>query len=152
MEACQIQIHLQIGKCVNVAGASHFVGLTFTDDTSVTPLIGPSAGLDDVISMMNNGNDSIHLRLPITTLTLQCHRLAAARGVDITVVIHEPESGGRLQCWPEPRNPWELEMGIEVMQFHLLLHLLTSTCTQRLQNIHLKFGSVQKLEVIISAK
>ena len=87
--------------------------------------------------MMNNANDSIHLhvyQLHDTYLAMSLIE-AAARGVDITVVIHEPESWwGDYNVGQSLGIAWELEnVGIEVMNSHLLLHLLTSTCTQRLQ-------------------
>ena len=48
----------------SVAGASHFCGInTFSDDTDVIPLIGPEHGLDELITMVNEATDSIHLHV-----------------------------------------------------------------------------------------
>ena len=118
----------------SVAGASHFCGLnTFTDDTDVTPLIGPDAGLDEVISMINSATDSIHLHVyQLHDAYLSMALIEASnRGVDITVVIHEPETGGEITTLGKALGiAWELEnAGITVMQFttHPRLHINTST-------------------------
>ena len=133
----------------SVAGASHFCGInTFTDDTSVTPLIGPSAGLDDVVTMMNNANDSIHLhvyQLHDTYLAMSLIE-AAARGVDITVVIHEPETWwGDYNVAQSLGIAWELEnVGIEVMQF-------SSSSSSPYQYVHSKVAVVDSSQVWISS-
>ncbi len=133
----------------SVAGASHFCGInTFTDDASITPLIGPTAGLDEVITMMNNANDSIHLHIYQFHDTYLAMSLieAESRGVDITVVIHEPED------WWSDYNvgqslgiAWELEnAGIEVMQF-------SSSSSSPYQYVHSKVAVVDSSQVWISS-
>ena len=133
----------------SVAGASHFCGInTFTDDASVTPLIGPSAGLDEVITMMNNANDSIHLHIYQFHDAYLAMSLidAASRGVDITVVIHEPEDWwGDYNVGQSLGIAWELEnAGIEVMQF-------SSSSSSPYQYVHSKVAVVDSSQVWISS-
>ena len=133
----------------SVAGASHFCGInTFTDDTDVIPLIGPDAGLDEVITMINEATDSIHLhvyQLHDTYLTMSLIE-AASRGVDITVVIHEPETWwGDYNIGQSLGMAWELEnAGISVMQF-------TSSSSSPYQYIHSKIAVVDSSQVWISS-
>tara|TARA_B100000700_G_scaffold96240_1_gene108317 strand:- start:326 stop:2383 length:2058 start_codon:yes stop_codon:yes gene_type:complete len=133
----------------SVAGASHFCGInTFSDDTDVTPLVGPSAGLNEVITMMNDATDSIHLhvyQLHDTYLAMSLIE-AANRGVSITVVIHEPESWwGDYNVGQSLGIAWELEnAGIEVMQF-------SSSSSSPYQYIHSKVAVVDSSQVWISS-
>ena len=133
----------------SVAGASHFCGInTFTDDTSVIPLIGPESGLNDVMSMMDNANDSIHLhvyQLHHTKLAMSLIE-ASARGVDVIVVIHEPEDWwGDYNVGQSLGIAWELEnAGIEVMQF-------SSSSSSPYQYIHSKVAVVDSTHVWISS-
>ena len=133
----------------SVAGASHFCGInTFTDDTDVTPLIGPDAGLDEVISMINSATDSIHLhvyQLHDAYLSMALIE-ASSRGVDITVVIHEPETWwGDYNIGQSLGIAWELEnAGITVMQF-------TTSSSSPYQYIHSKIAVVDSTHVWISS-
>ena len=79
----------------SVAGASHFCGVTtFSDLANVIPLIAPEAGLDNVIAMLNGAQESIHLHVYHLHHVNLVYSLIQAqnRGVDVTVVIHEPET------------------------------------------------------------
>ncbi|MGB1589484.1 MAG: phospholipase D-like domain-containing protein, partial [Candidatus Poseidoniaceae archaeon] len=106
----------------SVAGASHFCGVnSFSDNANVTPLIAPEAGLDNVISMINSAQESIHVHV------YQLHHVnlvyalmqAQTRGVDVTVVIHEPENWWSQNEISQSRGmAYELEnSGVEVLQF-----------------------------------
>jgi phosphatidylserine/phosphatidylglycerophosphate/cardiolipin synthase-like enzyme len=133
----------------SVAGASHFCGInTFTDDTDVTPLIGPDAGLDEVISMINSATDSIHLHVyQLHDAYLSMALIEASnRGVDITVVIHEPETWwGDYNIGQSLGIAWELEnAGITVMQF-------TTSSSSPYQYIHSKIAVVDSTHVWISS-
>ena len=106
----------------SVAGASHFCGInTFSDDTGVIPLIGPDSGLNEVMTMLNGANDSIHLHVYQLHHTNLAMGLIDAnnRGVDVTVVIHEPESWWDSYTIGQSLGiAWELESyGIDVLQF-----------------------------------
>jgi phosphatidylserine/phosphatidylglycerophosphate/cardiolipin synthase-like enzyme len=133
----------------SVAGASHFCGVnTFSDDTTVTPLIGPSSGLDEVISLMDSANDSIHLHVyqfhhPNLAMALI---QASERNVEITVVIHEPEEWwGTYNVEQSLGIAWELEnAGIDVLQF-------SSSSTSPYQYIHSKVAVVDDEQVWISS-
>ena len=133
----------------SVAGASHFCGVnTFTDDTTVTPLIGPSSGLNEVITMLENANQSIHLHVyqlhhPDLVMSLI---EASIRGVEITVVIHEPESWwGSYDVEQSLGMAWELEnASIDVLQF-------TSSSTSPYQYIHSKVAVVDSAHVWIGS-
>ena len=125
----------------SVAGASHFCGInTFSDDTDVIPLIGPEHGLDELITMVNEATDSIHLHIyQLHDVYLAMSLMDASdRGVEITVVIHEPES-----WWTESTTSqslgiaWELEQkeNISVMQF-------TTSSSSPYQYIHSKISVV----------
>ena len=134
----------------SVAGASHFCGInTFSDDTDVIPLIGPEHGLDELITMVNEATDSIHLhiyQLHDVYLTMSLME-ASDRGVEITVVIHEPES-----WWTESTTSqslgiaWELEQkeNISVMQF-------TTSSSSPYQYIHSKISVVDSSKVWIGS-
>ena len=133
----------------SVAGASHFCGInTFTDDTDVTPLIGPDAGLDEVISMINSATDSIHLHVyQLHDAYLSMALIEASnRGVDITVVIHEPETWwGDYNIGQSLGIAWELEnAGITVMQF-------TTSSSSPYQYIHSKIAVVDSTHVWVSS-
>ena len=133
----------------SVAGASHFCGMnTFSDDTDVIPLIGPDAGLNEIITMLNQATDSIHLhvyQLHDTYLAMALIE-AANRGVDTTVVIHEPESWwGDYNIGQSLGIAWELEnAGINVMQF-------TTSSSSPYQYIHSKIAVVDSTQVWISS-
>ncbi|MDP6870301.1 MAG: lamin tail domain-containing protein [Candidatus Poseidoniaceae archaeon] len=133
----------------SVAGASHFCGVnTFSDDTTVTPLVGPSTGLDEVIELIDSSDDSIHLHV------YQLHHPALAmalieasnRGVDVTVVIHEPESWwGTYNVDQSMGIAWELEnVGIDVLQF-------SSSSNSPYQYLHSKIAVIDSESVWISS-
>ena len=133
----------------SVAGASHFCGInTFSDDTSVIPLIGPDHGLNEVITMLNEANDSIHLHV------YQLHHVnlamalieAQQRSVDVTVVIHEPESWWDGYTTGQSLGiAWELEnAGIDVLQF-------SSSSTSPYQYIHSKVAVIDAQKVWIGS-
>ena len=133
----------------SVAGASHFCGVnTFTDNTSVIPLIGPEDGMDEVIQMINHANDSIHLHV----YQLHHPKLAMAlidasnRGVEIIVVIHEPENWWSDSVVSQTLGiAWELEnAGIDVMQF-------TASSSSPYQYIHSKVAVVDSTQVWIGS-
>ena len=133
----------------SVAGASHFCGVnTFSEDTSVIPLIGPENGMDEVIHMINNANESIHLHV----YQLHHSKLAMAlidasnRDVEIVVVIHEPENWWSDSVTSQSLGiAWELEnAGIEVMQF-------TSSSSSPYQYIHSKVAVVDSTYVWIGS-
>jgi hypothetical protein len=115
----------------SVAGASHFCGVnTFSDDTTVTPLIGPDSGFSEVINLLADAEESIHLhvyQLHHPNLVMALIE-AANRDVDITVVIHEPETWwGDYNVEQSLAMAWELEnAGADVRQ-----HLHTNTFTLR---------------------
>ena len=133
----------------SVAGASHFCGLnTFSEDTSVIPLIGPDAGLNDVITMIDNAQDDIHLHVyqfHHTALAMSLME-AAQRDVDVTVVIHEPEEWwGAYNVGQSLGIAWELEnVGVEVLQF-------SSSSSSPYQYIHSKVAVVDSQQVWISS-
>lgn len=133
----------------SVAGASHFCGInTFSDDTSVIPLIGPDSGLDEVMTMLNAATDSIHLhvyQLHHTNLAMALID-AQNRGVDVTVVIHEPESWWDAYTIGQSLGiAWELESnGIDVLQF-------SSSSSSPYQYIHSKVAVVDSQQVWISS-
>jgi phosphatidylserine/phosphatidylglycerophosphate/cardiolipin synthase-like enzyme len=133
----------------SVAGASHFCGInTFSDDTSVIPLIGPDSGLDEVMTMLNAATDSIHLhvyQLHHTNLAMALID-AQNRGVDVTVVIHEPESWWDGYTVGQSLGiAWELESnGIDVLQF-------SSSSSSPYQYIHSKVAVVDSQQVWISS-
>ena len=133
----------------SVAGASHFCGInTFSDDTSVIPLIGPDHGLNEVITMLNEANDSIHLHV------YQLHHVnlamglieAQERGLDVTVVIHEPESWWDGYTVGQSLGiAWELEnAGIDVLQF-------SSSSSSPYQYIHSKVAVIDEQKVWIGS-
>ena len=106
----------------SVAGASHFCGInSFSDNANVTPLIAPEAGLDNVVSMINDAQQSIHVHI------YQLHHVnlayaliqAQTRGVEVTVVIHEPENWWSQSEISQSRGiAYELEnSGVDVLQF-----------------------------------
>ena len=133
----------------SVAGASHFCGVnTFSDDTTVTPLVGPSTGLDEVITMINGASDSIHLhvyQLHHPNLAMALIQ-ASDRGVDITVVIHEPEQWWDAYTVGQSLGiAWELENAdIDVLQF-------TSSSSSPYQYIHSKVAVVDSEQVWIGS-
>jgi phosphatidylserine/phosphatidylglycerophosphate/cardiolipin synthase-like enzyme len=67
--------------------------VTFDDATSITPLIAPEYGLMDLLNWIDGAQSSLHVHLYI----LQSSELAQAlidahdRGVDVVVVLNEPE-------------------------------------------------------------
>ena len=109
------------------------------------PLIGPDAGLDEVISMINSATDSIHLHVyQLHDAYLSMALIEASnRGVDITVVIHEPEtwwgimSSDKALALLGSRNA-----GITVMQF-------TTSSSSPYQYIHSKVAVVDSTHVWI---
>jgi len=133
----------------SVAGASHFCSInTFSDNTTVTPLIGPNAGLDEVITMINSASDSIHLhvyQLHHPNLAMALIQ-ASDRGVDITVVIHEPEEWwGSYNVGQSLGIAWELENAdVDVLQF-------SSSSSSPYQYIHSKVAVVDSEQVWISS-
>ena len=134
----------------SVAGASHFCGInTFSDDTDVIPLIGPDDGLDEVITMINQANVSINLHVyHLHDVYLAMSLMEASdRGVDITVVIHEPESWWTGSTTAQSLGiAWELEQkeNISVMQF-------TASSSSPYQYIHSKITVVDSAKVWISS-
>ena len=75
-------------------GASDFCAdSTFNDATMVTPLIAPEHGLMDIINWIDDAQNSLHVHIYI----LQSSELSQAlidaqnRGVEVTVVLNEPE-------------------------------------------------------------
>jgi phosphatidylserine/phosphatidylglycerophosphate/cardiolipin synthase-like enzyme len=133
----------------SVAGASHFCGVnTFSDDTSVIPLIGPDSGLDEVMTMLNEATDSIHLHVYQFHHTNLAMALIDAqnRGVDVTVVIHQPESWWDAYTVGQSLGiAWELESyGIDVLQF-------SSSSSSPYQYIHSKVAVVDSQKVWISS-
>ena len=133
----------------SVAGASHFCGVTsFSDVSNVTPLIAPEAGLDNIVSMLNNAQDNIHLHV------YQLHHVnlvyslmeAQNRGVDVTVVIHEPESWwSQSQVAQSDGMAYELEnSGVTVMQF-------SSSSSSPYQYLHSKVAVVDDSMVWIGS-
>lgn len=134
----------------SVAGASHFCGInTFSDDTDVIPLIGPDDGLDEVITMINHANVSINLHVyHLHDVYLAMSLMEASdRGVDITVVIHEPESWWTGSTTAQSLGiAWELEQkeNISVMQF-------TTSSSSPYQYIHSKITVVDSAKVWISS-
>ena len=106
----------------SMAGASHFCGTnTFSDYTNVTPLIGPDAGLAEVVEWIEGAQNSIHLHVyqihhPVLVFYLMA---AQERGVEVTVVIQEP-----VYWWAQNEEyqirgmMWEMsQAGIDVLQF-----------------------------------
>ena len=133
----------------SVAGASHFCGVnTFTDDTTVTPLIGPDSGFSDVINLLADAEESIHLhvyQLHHPNLVMALIE-AANRDVDITVVIHEPETWwGDYNVEQSLAMAWELEnVGANVLQF-------SSSSSSPYQYIHSKVAVVDSEHVWIGS-
>ena len=133
----------------SVAGASHFCGVnTFSDDTTVTPLIGPDSGFSDVINLLAGAEESIHLhvyQLHHPNLVMALIE-AANRGLDITVVIHEPETWwGDYNVEQSLAMAWELEnVGANVLQF-------SSSSTSPYQYIHSKVAVVDSEHVWIGS-
>lgn len=106
----------------STAGASHFCSSnTFTDNTNVTALISPEDGLEPVLSWIADAQETIHLHV------YQIHHPhlvqalidAEASGVEVTVVVHEPEEWwGDYSVGQSIGMMWELEQGgAEVLQF-----------------------------------
>ncbi len=124
----------------SMAGASHFCGVnTFSDDSSVTPLVGPEHGLNDLITILNQAQTDIHVHI------YQLHHSGLAqalidaenRGVEVTVVIHEPEDWwGTYSVGQSLGIAGELEnAGAEVLQF-------TSSSSSPYQYIHSKVAVI----------
>ena len=106
----------------STAGASHFCGInTFSDNSAVIPLVGPDNGLAELVEWIDDAEQSIHVHVyqfhhPVLAQALID---AQASGVEVTVVVHEPESwwddytvGQSLGIMYELDNA-----GIEVLQF-----------------------------------
>ena len=133
----------------SVAGASHFCGInTFSDDTTVTPLIGPDSGFSEVINLLGDAEDSIHLhvyQLHHPNLVMALIE-AANRDVDITVVIHEPETWwGDYNVEQSLAMAWELEnAGADVLQF-------SSSSSSPYQYVHSKVAVVDSEHVWIGS-
>ena len=75
-------------------GASDFCGeLGFDDATSITPLIAPEHGLMDLMNWIDGAQTSLHLHLYILQSSELTQALINAhiRGVDVVVVLNEPE-------------------------------------------------------------
>ena len=124
----------------SVAGASHFCGInSFSQDSVVTPLIGPEYGYSEVLNMIDSANISIHLHIYQLHHTGLAQALidASLRGVEVIVVIHEPEDWwGDYSVGQSNGIAWELEnAGAEVMQF-------TSSSSSPYQYIHSKIAVV----------
>ena len=75
-------------------GASDFCGdLEFNDATSITPLIAPEHGLMDLLNWIDAAETSLHVHLYILQSSELTQSLIDAhnRGVDVVVVLNEPE-------------------------------------------------------------
>ena len=133
----------------SVAGASHFCGLTsFSDLANVIPLIAPEAGLDNVIAMLNGAQESIHLHVYHLHHVNLVYSLIQAqnRGVEVTVVIHEPETWWSDSEVSQSKGmAYELEnSGVTVMQF-------SSSSSSPYQYLHSKISVVDESSVWIGS-
>ena len=75
-------------------GASDFCAdASFDDATTITPLIGPEYGLMDILNWIGDAQTSLHVHLYIIQSSELTQALidAQSRGVDVTVVLNEPE-------------------------------------------------------------
>ena len=75
-------------------GASDFCGdVQFDDATSITPLIAPEHGLMDLLNWIDGAQTSLHVHLYILQSSELMQALIDAhdRGVDVVVVLNEPE-------------------------------------------------------------
>ncbi|CAI8328495.1 MAG: Cardiolipin synthase B [Euryarchaeota archaeon UBA443] len=75
-------------------GASDFCAdYSFDDATSITPLIAPEHGLMDLLNWIDAAQTSLHVHLYILQSSELTQALTDAhnRGVDVTVVLNEPE-------------------------------------------------------------
>lgn len=75
-------------------GASDFCGdVTFNDATSITPLIAPEYGLMDLLNWIDGAQTSLRVHLYILQSSELTQALIDAnnRGVEVTVVLNEPE-------------------------------------------------------------
>ena len=124
----------------SVASASHFCGVnSFSDITNVTPLIAPESGIDNVIEMIDNSETSIHLHVYQLHHSYLVQSLidAKQRGVDVVIVIHEPENWwSEYDVSQSEGMAWELEnSGINVLQF-------SSSSSSPYQYLHSKIAVV----------
>ena len=75
-------------------GASDFCSdSSFDDATSITPLIAPEHGLMDILNWIGDAQTSLHVHMYIIQSSELTQSLidAQSRGVDVTVVLNEPE-------------------------------------------------------------
>ena len=75
-------------------GASDFCSdSSFDDATSITPLIAPEHGLMDILNWIGDAQTSLHVHMYIIQSSELTQALidAQSRGVDVTVVLNEPE-------------------------------------------------------------
>jgi len=75
-------------------GASDFCSdSTFDDATSITPLIAPEHGLMDILNWIGDAQTSLHVHMYIIQSSELTQALidAQSQGVDVTVVLNEPE-------------------------------------------------------------
>ena len=75
-------------------GASDFcTDTSFDDATIITPLIAPEHGLMDILNWIGDAQTSLHVHMYIIQSSELTQALidAQSRGVDVTVVLNEPE-------------------------------------------------------------
>ena len=75
-------------------GASDFCAdSSFDDATTITPLIAPEHGLMDILNWIGDAQTSLHVHMYIIQSSELTQALidAKSRGVDVTVVLNEPE-------------------------------------------------------------
>ena len=75
-------------------GASDFCAdASFDDATTITPLIAPEHGLMDILNWIGDAQTSLHVHMYIIQSSELTQALidAQSRGVDVTVVLNEPE-------------------------------------------------------------
>ena len=75
-------------------GASDFCAdASFDDATTITPLIAPEHGLMDILNWIGDAQTSLHVHMYIIQSSELTQALidAQSRGVDVTIVLNEPE-------------------------------------------------------------